>query len=562
MSKMNPKGKAKVVQPKVDLVTKWYSRDRSKEGMKQFVKAPEQVLYEICVGNMLGKDTFYQAADDVINNLIDAITLCVRKGNIDFVAKLCVYARHEMHMRSMPMVAAVHFMYVLRQEKVAFTDMRKWARALVGRADELLDVYQYALTVFGDKRKIPQAFKKGLGDAMNKFDAYQFGKYDRNTGLKFRDLLRIVHPTPKDDKQSALFEKIMKQELEAPKTHEAMRTAAAKGHEGALESADAVWKNLMKDKKLGYMAAVRNIATIIREGDDETFNMLCDLLGNQHAMRGSKIFPYQVYLPMAMMRAQAGTTVQSFRHGGDQVVASMLRYFTQEVFGDAHRMQSLNNTLNTFASLAPARKNRLLSSLNTALDYASTTLPDLGNNVVIYLDTSGSMKNTFLRMMPMVAALVRMMKGKNFALIGFDSNARVLDVHPDSSARDIMNYLMDKFNGGATVLQSALSISTQARLGFKPEVAILISDMQISQCVGYGGFGQRSMKDVNSITVENPVLRDCRLRVAFNVDSNVSTCAPEGEWYNVSGYSSNMFDVFDLASKGATFEDIINQYTY
>lgn len=551
MSKLNPKGKKAVATPKIDIVKKWYSNTKTREGQAGFTKEPEQVLYELCVGSLYGTgDSFYSAPDEIMVRLIDAITLCVQQNKIEFVANLCVYARKEMHMRSMPIVAAVHLMYTLRQEGKSMENMRHWVKSIVGRADELLDFYAAALDLFGDKKKLPQAFKRGIADAMNKFDAYQYAKYDRPTGLKFKDLLRIVHPKAKDAKQGEVFAKIMAGTLEAPRTHEAMRTAAAKGHEGAAASKEEVWSELLKKKELGYMAAVRNIGNIVREADDVTFDMLCELLANKHAMKNSKVFPYQVFLPIALMGS-----------GADYSARSAHTYLTRECRGNPHKAQALQRTLTTFREMSAVKKRKLESALNVALDMSAEGLPDIGDNVVIYLDTSGSMRNTFVRLLPMVASLVKMMKGKNFALISFDTDARILNVNPDSTVRDICTFLMNKFNGGATILQQALRIPF-SQLGFKPETAILISDMQLTHCVApTRGHGMPDEKDIVSITTSS-YLKDCNIRIAFNVDGEVVTCAPQGEWMTVAGYSSNIFDVFDVASKGATFVDLVNQYQY
>jgi hypothetical protein len=125
-----------------------------------------------------------------------------------------------MFIRTMPIVIVVELAKVLRDKNLQLEGFKDAVTYLIQRADELTDMYAYALTIFGSKAKIPLSIKKGVADAFNKFDKYQLGKYNRSEGLKFRDLLRIVHPKPTDIVHAELFNKIMTESLEAPYTWE------------------------------------------------------------------------------------------------------------------------------------------------------------------------------------------------------------------------------------------------------------------------------------------------------------------------------------------------------
>lgn len=547
MSKLNPKGVKKPQVVTRNIAADWYSKTTSENGNTQYAKEPEQLLFEIVTSCKFGGEKGFMSNEVLLSKLHDAITLCVSYGRADFVANVCVYARREGDMRTMPLVAAVMLAHVLRTKGYLYGFVRKLIANVIKRADEALDLYAYALTVFGSKNNVPQAIKKGVGDALNRFDEYQFQKYDRSTGLKFKDLLRIVHPTPRNEHQSALFAKVMTNTLKVAETHEVKisATKAVAAEKGITQQAAKaeVWSDLLKEGKLGYMAAIRNAANITETADDDTFRQYLTLLRNKTALQKSGIFPYQVFIPISMM--SSGSLLSS--------VISMLAY--GKPYDESARVQA---TITRFQRLPAARKNLLISALGDAFDNATGNLPNLGDNVVIYLDTSGSMRSVLLYTLPMVAGIVKAMAGKNFALVGFDTRAEIISVPSDKHAVVIAETVRNNFNGGSTDLRQALRINEQ-QLGFKPETVVLLSDMQINQCMPTG-FGTSGKAAVDDITRNNSILRDAKTRIAVNLRASESTCVLEGEWNNVAGYSDALFDMMSNAARGTDFQAMISAY--
>jgi len=535
MSKLNPRGKAKPSVVTRNVEVDWFSKTVSANGNPQYAKPPEQLLFEIMTSCKFGSDTAFMSSAELMAKLHDAVTLCVRSANYGFIANLCVYARHEADMRTMPLVALVMFAKILREEGRTYPDMRRLVYSVIKRADEPLDLYANALSVFGGKEKIPQAMKKGVADSLNKFDEYQFQKYDRKTGLKFKDLLRIVHPHPKNKHQSTLFGKIMTGTLTVAKTHEVLISAAAevakeKGVTKEQAKAEA-WGELLKEGKLGYMAAIRNAANIATTVDDSAFAEYLRLLRNPVAIKKSGIFPYQVFLPMALMdNGSLLTSAHLFvsRNGGQ------------------------SDVVQKFLGLPAARKNLLISALSAAMDNSVSNLPDLGDEVTIYLDTSGSMRTVFLQALPLVAGLVKAMAGKRFALVGFDSQPKIITLNPEATVASLCNQLRTMFNGGTTNLLTASRLPA-SQLGFQPKTVLLVSDMQINQC---------SMgASVKSITAASPVFSGASTRIAVNVSAAESTCVLGDEWFNVAGYSDSIFDLISQGSQQQSFEITIAKYS-
>ena len=216
MSKLNKPGKNVVNDIRAVAAKREQEVGYSANGNKQFVKPALQMLYELTVSTLFGKGTYYKSGDRLVNEMRQNLVKVVDQDALDFVANLAIHARGEMNIRTIPVVLVVEFANVLRDKNKTYPHMRRLVCDVIQRADQITDLYAYALEVFGAKGKVPMAIKRGVADAFNKFSEYNFGKYNRDGAVKFRDVLRIVHPEAKDERQGAIFDKIMKDILEAP----------------------------------------------------------------------------------------------------------------------------------------------------------------------------------------------------------------------------------------------------------------------------------------------------------------------------------------------------------
>lgn len=160
---------------------------------------------------------------------------------------------------------------------------------------------------------LSNAMKKGFAKAIEALDTYQLGKY-RTSVI---DISNLVHPksalskaviTVNGEKMKAL-DAIMKGITVSADTWEVANSEAgqmvAKAvKEGKLdkEEAKAVlakakndnWEALLKEKKLGILAALRNIRNMMTDPRSEVINSLCELLSNPEAIRNGMIQPYQM----------------------------------------------------------------------------------------------------------------------------------------------------------------------------------------------------------------------------------------------------------------------------
>jgi 60 kDa SS-A/Ro ribonucleoprotein len=274
------------------------------EGAKAFRLSPEMELYSAIATTMLG-DANYEKADQRMERILALIPAV----SPEFVAKLAVYARKQMYLRTAPVVLATELAKISTGNNL----VSKTIQSVVQRPDEIMEVlayYQFANQRKGTKKlnKMSKQVQKGLAESFNKFDEYQFGKYDRAIDVKLRDALFLVHPKAKDEAQQAVFNKIAKQELAVPYTWETELSAlgqqkfeTAKAKQAAFT---AKWEELIDSGKLGYMATMRNLRNMLEANVSAAHvKKICAYLANEKAVAGSKQLPFRFLAAYREMKA-------------------------------------------------------------------------------------------------------------------------------------------------------------------------------------------------------------------------------------------------------------------
>ncbi|KGO87571.1 ribonucleoprotein [Flavobacterium rivuli WB 3.3-2 = DSM 21788] len=264
------------------------------EGAKAYKMTPELELYAAVVTTGLN-DTFYESGNVRLERIKALIVQC----DAQFVAKLAIYARKEMYLRSVPMVLLVE----LAKQAQGTAVVSKSVSNVIQRADEiteLLSYYQVANQRTGTKKlnSLSKQVQKGLAASFNNFDEYQFAKYNRATDVKLRDALFLVHPKAKDEAQQTIFNKIAANTLATPYTWETELSELGKTRfENAEQKKRAVaakWGELIESKKVGYMALMRNLRNIVEaEVSAEHIQMVCDYIANEKAVMASKQLPFR-----------------------------------------------------------------------------------------------------------------------------------------------------------------------------------------------------------------------------------------------------------------------------
>ncbi|GAB4037397.1 TROVE domain-containing protein [Spirosoma gilvum] len=275
-----------------------FNRDATKtvnhEGAQAYALTPKMELYSAVVTTMLN-DSYYESADQRLVRIQELV------GNVDpvFVAKLAVYVREQMYLRSAPVVllgelAKVHNGDGLVGKAVGRTVQRP------DEITELLSYYQLANDRTGAKKlnRLSKQMQRGLSIAFNKFDEYQFAKYNRDTAVKLRDALFLVHPKAKDETQQAVFDKLVNGTLNTPYTWETELSALGQqsfdNPTGKQSAVRAKWEELIDSGRLGYMATLRNLRNMLEAGiSGAHVEKVCAFLADAKAVQRAKQLPFR-----------------------------------------------------------------------------------------------------------------------------------------------------------------------------------------------------------------------------------------------------------------------------
>jgi len=284
------------------------------EGDLAFKLTPELEFYsKVCTTSLVR--TFYVPNT---NDQLNSLKSLIRKLDPEFVAKVAVYAREKMYLRTIPMVLTVELAKVYsklkKDKKVSNRDdlIRRLAGRVIQRADEITEMLAYyakanktnweVLEESGLTKKLGKLSKQlqyGIADAFEKFDEYQFGKYNRtDKEFTFADALFVVHPQRTSQEREELYQKIIDGTLETPYTWETVISEAGRTGRPMKEA----WEELIDSKRVGYMATLRNLRNMLKhEVSTAHIEKVCNYLRNPVAVRKAKQLPFRYLAAYRML---------------------------------------------------------------------------------------------------------------------------------------------------------------------------------------------------------------------------------------------------------------------
>lgn len=234
MSKLNPQ-----IKSKSQFETDEYLAGGS--GAKAAHESNLNALKRVTMANMLWEKNFYVDGNSVTDRISELIPLC---NGID-VANVAISARLDHKLRHAPLFIASE-MCKYENTKPYVAEVLK---TIITRADMLTDF----LAIYWKNGKCPLAncAKNGLREAFHNFNEYKFAKYDRNSAIKIRDVMFLVHPKARNKEEEILFKKIADRTLKVPDTWE-VALSAGKDKKDTFE-------RLIKENKLGGLAMLKNL---------------------------------------------------------------------------------------------------------------------------------------------------------------------------------------------------------------------------------------------------------------------------------------------------------------
>lgn len=212
----------------------------------------EKMLRRSVLSCLLWEDEFYEDGQAFAARIIAA----AEKVEPTILAGIAIEAREVFNLRHVPLLLLEVLSRTGKGEKLVADTVAR----VIQRADELGELVAIHHRM-GGKKMLPAQMRKGLARAFAKFDAYALAKYDRDSAVKLRDVLRLVRPLPKDAEQSALWKGVKDRTLEAPDTWEVALSGGADKKE--------TFERLLREGKLGYLALLRNLRNMAGAGVDD-----------------------------------------------------------------------------------------------------------------------------------------------------------------------------------------------------------------------------------------------------------------------------------------------------
>lgn len=261
---------------------------------------------------------FYRSENDQLRE-IRALIEKIGMTDPYFVAQAIVYSRCMGEgMRTVNHLAAALLAPFITGQEYAkrfygLFDKKNKKGGTIFRLDDMSEIKDawYILTSSASKKAaLTAAMRKGFASVLENADAYQLAKY-KDTVI---DIANLSHPDSKLSKaeievngqKMKVLDAIMQGITVVADTWEAAQSEAGQEvakavKEGKLTKTEAEkvlaeakadnWESLLKDGKLGVMAALRNIRNMLKNPREEMINEWCKLITDPAKVRQSLILP-------------------------------------------------------------------------------------------------------------------------------------------------------------------------------------------------------------------------------------------------------------------------------
>lgn len=391
------------------------------------------------------QDTYYKSATEFLAEFSELISK-IALADPEFVAKAIVYSRcHASGLRTINQVASVlalPFLSGTSYAKLLYSsfDKKNKKGGMIYRPDDMkaiLDTYK----TLGGKGVMPNSMKKAFKKAIEELDTYSLLKYKKD----IIDVANLVHPNPNnsnatvevDGEKIPTIIAIMRGAKVSADTWETglsdvgqvvkeFDLSEEEKEQALKQGKNAVFSDLLKENKLGYLAAIRNINNIVKnDSDGETTKMLANLISDSTKIRAAKIMPQQ--LANAYLY---GSTAVPVKDALEKAIEGAMANFKEAITGDVAIV------LDVSGSMGGVRKE---AAFITAILYQALGTSDL-YTFAHYADQVKPLYNDF---------------------------------------KMLYETILRYFNGGGTNLQSALDYIR--RSGKKYDRIIIISDSEANQ---------------------------------------------------------------------------------
>lgn len=423
--------------------------------------------------NSMLKGDYYKDASGELKVIQDLVEKADKAGELEFLAKAALYARHVHGLRSVSHVLAGE----LGDRARGAAWKRPFYQNIVFRADDILEILGY-WSLRHQEFRHPNAMLRGFATRMGKLSAYELAKYKGDgKSVSMIDAVNLCHPRVPADHP---IHKLMKGKLEAAETWEKALSAAGQAEtedDVAAAKGDA-WVKLLSEKKLGYLACLRNLRNIVEQAPAALDQALA-LLADAKAVAKSKVFPFQ------------------FRRAYDELSGN----------------------------------NKVRAAIAKAADLAMANVPKFAGKTLIVVDDSGSMtsggNNACIKIASLFAAVLAK-ANVDADYMQFSDDARYITLDTTGCGLfKLAEEIERTCKSGGTNFNA---IFGKAKTGY--DRIVILSDMQ-----GWmEGGTQKTFAAYARMSKKVPYL------YSFNLSAQGTTQFPEKQVCLLSGFSEKIFD--------------------
>lgn len=448
-------------------------------GGKAFSMNPQMELVHAVLTTFLDSK-FYESGGE----RLERIKSLIAQNKPEFVSKLAQVARTEFNLRSVSHVLIGELAKTHKGDSL----VKDTIVACAIRPDDLIEIVAYV------GKPIPKQVKRGVRNALLKFDRYKLAKYKgEGKDITLVDLFNLTHPKVQhaNKEQKKAWKDLMDGNLASFDTWET-EISNTKDKKKA-------WSELILEKKLGYMALLRNLNNLIKNDvSDKVIDSAVKQLTDEKAVLKSRQLPFR--------------------------------------FTTAYKNVKGNR--------------KLTDAISVAMDIAVQNTPILSGKTLIAVDSSGSMSSCMDKAAIFGATLVK--SNANADLILYDTSVKELNVSTRTPVIDLAQTIKEAAMGGGTetslVFRHAYALFNDK--GKKYDRIIIISDNESWNEHSV----QATYNEFKKLTESDPFV------YAIDIQGYGTKDVEGSKVFHLAGWADRLLDFVGRMEQGASLITYIQNY--
>lgn len=487
----------------------------NEERAPAYALSPKHQLAQYAATGCLN-NTFYATADEQLAKVLEPCA----DLDAEFIAKTAVFCRERGYMKDMPaLLCAV----------LSIKDRELLARVfprVIDNAKMLRNFVQIMRSGAVGRKSLGTAPKRLVREWLDARDPAALFKANVGQDPSLADIVKMVHPKPKDAAREALFGYFIGRDYAFAALPDVAREFEAykKGESGdvpdvpfqmltALELGTAEWTAIAR--RAPWQMTRMNLNTFARHGvfgQPGMAELIANRLRDPQAIARARVFPYQLMVAYTMANANADIPKE------------------------------------------------VCDALQDAMEIAIANVPKFAGKVYVFPDISGSMHSAVtgyrrgatsavrcIDVAALVAATV-LRRNPNAEVVPFESDVVKVRLNPRDSVMTNAEKLA-KLPCGGTNCSAPLRFLNQRRA--QGDLVIYVSDneswLDAPHYGRWGGSATATMKEWANFRQRNPQAR----MVCIDVQPYATVQAKERpDILNVGGFSDNVFDVISEFARG------------